>query len=108
MRNSSDPRIPVVFGGSAGPTDAVLAEAGLPAPPGAHVFAAAAHAAGCPCCAPRSGVAAALGQLYRDRATSQVPFFSRVVVTATAAGQLALRHTLATDVLCQARYRIEG
>ncbi len=97
-----------MFGGTPGPTDVVLAEAGVPAPPGAHVFTAASHAPGCLCCTPRSCAAAALGQLYRDRATSKVPFFNRVVVTATAAGQLALRHTLATDVLCQARYRLEG
>jgi G3E family GTPase len=105
MRNSTDPRIPIVMGGEPGPEDAVLVEAGWPAPAQSEVFTLATHAAGCLCCAGRSGAAEALARLFRARATGSAPFFSRVVVLASPAGQAAVARALGEDVLAQARYR---
>jgi len=53
----------------------------------------------------RSPAAEALAQLFRARATGAAPYFSRVVVLASAAGEAALRAALAQDALAQARYR---
>jgi hypothetical protein len=108
MRNSTDPRIPVLLGGTPGPHDAVLLEAGQPAPAHGHVvpFNAATHPAGCLCCAPRSGAADALARLYRARVTGAAPFFDRVIVIASQAGEQAATAALATDVVSQARYKV--
>jgi hypothetical protein len=95
------------MGGTPGPDGAVLVESGLPAPPGAYSFTAASHPAGCLCCALRSGAGDALAALFRARATGKAPFFKTLSVIASATGQAAIRHAIETDVLCQARYRVE-
>jgi hypothetical protein len=105
----ADMRIVIVFDGfMAG--DAVLAEADAPVPAGAYAvrFSLPAgglgHGAGCACCAPRGPVAVALAALYRARATGAAPFFGRVVVVASPAGEAAVRAAVARDVVAAARF----
>jgi hypothetical protein len=103
-----DSRIPVLLGAAPQAGDAVLAEAGLAVPAAGYVqyFAlGAAHGLGCACCGARGPVAAALAELFRARAMGQAPFFTRVVVLASPAGQAALRAALEGDALARARYR---
>ena len=57
-------------------------------------------------CAPRGAAAAALGQLFRDRATGKEPYFKRLVVLASPAGEAAVREALTEDVLTRARYKL--
>jgi hypothetical protein len=103
-------RIPVLLGGHAGPEDAWLAEAGveLPAPGYAEWFALNSarlgHLAGCRCCTPRRPAADALARMFRARATGVAPFFKRVIVLASPAGEAAVRQALTEDVLTAARY----
>ncbi len=105
-------RVLIVFGGWA-PGDVVLAEGDTPVPAGAYVqrFTLPAdglgHVAGCACCAPRGPAAAALGALFRARATGAAPFFGRVVVVATPAGEAAVRAAVAEDVVAAARFVVE-
>jgi G3E family GTPase len=110
MRNGSDTRIAVVLGGAPGATDAVLVEAGVAAPAGLYIsrFSVTVHTAGCLCCQPRSGAGQALAQLFRDRATGSAPFFSRLIVVASQAGEQAVSAAIKTDMLCRARYRLDG
>ena len=107
-----DSRIPVVFGQQPGPEDAALVEEGVAAPAAGYAlrFAAAkpGHGVGCICCVARSPAAEALAQLFRARVTGAAPYFIRVVVVASAAGEAALRAALAQDALAQARYRALG
>ncbi len=105
-----DSRIPVLFGQAPQAGDAVLVEQGLPIPEGAYVLlftsAPSGHVPGCLCCAGRSSAAAALMQIFRDRAVGAAPFFSRLVVWATVAGMAEVTRALAEDVLARARYRL--
>ncbi|HQT63312.1 MAG: hypothetical protein B7Z75_00360 [Acidocella sp. 20-57-95] len=106
----ADMRIQIVIGGVPAPDDAVLMEVGQTPPAQGYVvsFSAAkpGHIAGCTCCAPRGPVAAALTAMFRARVTGAAPFFQRVVLLASKAGEAAVQETLATDTLCGARYRL--
>ena len=103
-------RIQVLFGGLPGAEVAVLVEEGLDPPQQVYAvrFALAkpGHFPGCFCCPPRGPIATALGQLFRDRATGKTPFFKRLVVLASPAGEAAVREAMAGDVVTQARYRL--
>ncbi|NNM56798.1 hypothetical protein [Acidocella sp.] len=104
-------QIPVLCGSIPAANDAILLEEGHDPPKQGYIvrFALAkpGHFPGCFCCAPRGPAAAALGQLFRDRATGKAPYFKRLVVLASPAGEAAVREALAEDVLTRARYRLE-
>ncbi|MDD2795587.1 hypothetical protein [Acidocella sp.] len=104
-------QIPVLCGGSPAATDAILLEEGQNPPKQGYIarFALAkpGHFPGCFCCAPRGPAAAALGQLFRDRATGKAPYFNRLVVLASPAGEAAVRAALAEDVLTRARFKLK-
>jgi len=113
MKLASDMRIPVLFGTPPAETDDVyLAEGdGGPALSGyAEQFtlpeAKFGHVVGCTCCTPRGPAADALARLFRARATGCAPFFKRVIVRASAAGEAAIRAAIASDMLTAARYRL--
>ncbi len=103
-------RIEIVMGGAPRADDAVLLETGQTPPAQGYVvgFSAAkpGHMAGCTCCTPRGPLADALTAMFRARATATAPFFKRVVVIATPAGEAAVRDALATDTLSGARYKL--
>jgi hypothetical protein len=106
-------RIPVLFGApDAEPGDAVLVEGSAePVPSGyAESFnlpeAQFGHGIACNCCTPRGPATDALARLFRARATGCAPFFKRVIVRASAAGEKALRDAIAGDVVTAARYRL--
>jgi hypothetical protein len=105
---SEDSRIPVLFGQQPEAMDAVLAEEGVAVSAAGYVlrFApGAAHVLGCACCVARSPAAEALAALFRARAMGTAPYFSRVVVLASPAGEASLRAALEGDALARARYR---
>jgi hypothetical protein len=107
---NQDTRIPVVLGQQPGPGDAMLVEEGLAAPDGVYAlrFAVAPplHAFGCACCTRQNTAAVALGLVFRARATGAAPFFSRIAVRASAAGDALVREALAGDAVTSARYRL--
>lgn len=119
MSWSVDARIPVVMVDAAGlaaalaaaPNAAILVEAGAD---GGAVLAAdrfvpdAAHPPGCACCGARSQDAAALDRLFQARVRGRLPWFDRVVVLATPAGQAAVAAALTDDALTKARFRLAG
>ncbi len=111
MPNVTDIRVPILFGGQPDPADAVLVEAGMDMPVSGHAVrftpGLPGHALGCTCCISRSPVADMLGRLFRDRATGAAPFFPRVVVLSSPAGEMAVRRAVAEDVVTQARYRLQ-
>jgi hypothetical protein len=94
-------RIPVVIGGAPGEGDAagyaVRFALGVGKP---------GHVAGCVCCTLRGPAADALTTMFRARATGVAPFFRRVVVLASAAGEDAVGQALEGDVVTRARYRL--
>jgi hypothetical protein len=105
-----DARLPVHFASAAaGPGDALLIEGEGMEPEGvavAHFLVApAGHLVGCPCCAPRGPVVQALLGLFIARVRGECPHFARVIVMASAAGQVAVRQALAEDVFLAGRYR---
>lgn len=115
MNSSTDMRIPVLFGGNtaAEAMDAWLVEDSAAPPPSGYAhrftlpapgFGHASHAVGCTCCTPRGPVADALARMFRARATGTAPFFKRVLVLASPAGEAAVREALAQDVMTAARY----
>ncbi len=108
MESGSDMRIPVLFGGDPGPDEAWLVEDGADMPAGYAVrFTAAAkfgHVAGCSCCTLRGPAADALTRMFRARATGMAPFFKKIRVLASPAGQAAVRAALEEDVVTSARY----
>jgi len=113
MKIASDMRIPVLFGDvQAGKDDAYLTEGNPePVPSGyADSFTRPAaqfgHVIGCTCCTPRGPAADALSRLFRARATGSAPFFKRVIVRASPAGEAAIRAAIARDMLTAARYRL--
>ena len=106
-------RIPVLFGaGAAGSGDAWLVEDGAAMPPQGYGvrFALPApkfgHIAGCSCCSLRGPAADALTRMFRARATGAAPFFKRVRVLTSAAGEEAVREAIASDVVTAARYML--
>jgi hypothetical protein len=108
----ADMRIAVVMGGAPGEGDAALVEDGhdMPAAGYALRFALgvgkAGHVAGCACCMVRGPAADALTALFRARAMGMAPFFGRVVVLASAAGEAAVAEALEGDVMARARFRV--
>ncbi len=94
-------RVPVVSGDPAlaGPLDAVQP---WPGP------SAAVHAPGCACCRPRAPLAQALSRLFLARARSEIPFFTRVIVSCLPADEAALAAALAADPVTAARFRFAG
>ncbi|HEY1856385.1 hypothetical protein [Acidocella sp.] len=105
-------RIPILFGIPPHTDDAVLVEDGQTMPQKGYTvrfsLATPSHPFGCTCCTLRSPAADALGQMFRARATGTAPFFKRVVVVASPAGETAVREALAADVITAARYRLFG
>ncbi|MDD2860650.1 MAG: hypothetical protein PHI71_06215 [Acidiphilium sp.] len=102
-------RIGGVVGGVVTPGDAVLVagDAAVTEGVACERFRLAAnplHGIGCACCAPRGSAAEALGRLFLARARGAVPWFSRVVVVADAAGVAAVRAALAGDAVTMARF----
>jgi hypothetical protein len=112
MCDATDMLIPILFDAEPGPADAVLVEGGKDMPGSGHAvrftLGLAGHALGCACCTSRSPVADALGRLFRDRATGAAPFFPRVVVLASPAGEAAVRIAVAEDLVTRARYRLQA
>jgi hypothetical protein len=107
---NSDPRVPVLFAPAVPePGDAVLVEGEGDEPEGQAVayfqLSRSGHFLGCPCCAPRGPVVVALFGLFLARAHGDCAFFSRVIVTASPAGEAAVRQALAEDVFLAGRYR---
>ncbi len=95
MAHFIDARIPVVFGVTPGPKDAVLtADAGWEA----------AHPIGCTCCVARGPAAAEMDRLFQARVRGSIPWFERLVVTPDA--EAAVREALVDDVLTFARFRL--
>jgi hypothetical protein len=111
MQTGTDMRIPIVLGAAPSPMDAVLVEDGkdMPAQGYAVRFTTTlpGHIAGCSCCTLRGPAADALGRMFRERATGNAPFFPRVVVLASPAGEQAIREALEQDVVTRARYKIQ-
>jgi hypothetical protein len=105
-----DARIPVIFGQQPDADDITLVEEGLAPPEAGQVqrFSSAlpGHLPGCSCCVTRSAAAAALGEVFRARATGALPLFTRLLVQATPAGRLDIETALAQDALCRARFRL--
>lgn len=101
-------RIPVVFGGAAGPGDAVLVEEGMAYAGAGYMVGFSAglpgHVTGCACCGGRTRVAEVLGRMFLDRARGETPFFGRVVVVASPAGEAAVREAVEGDMVVRARY----
>ncbi len=125
MDSGSDMRIPVLFGavdteaaapdrdawlvedGAAMPAEGYAARFALPekkfgaADPGA---AGPGHAIGCACCTLRGPAADALTRMFRARATGAAPYFKRVRVLASPAGEASVREALENDVVTVSRY----
>jgi hypothetical protein len=111
MLQVSDMQIPILFGIQPRSDDAVLAEDGQAVSHAGYTLrfsrpATSGHPLGCTCCTRRSPAAEALGRLFRVRATGMAPFFKRVVVLASPAGEAAVREAVAGDVMTAARYRL--
>ncbi len=112
MGDASDTRIPILFGAQAENGDAFLAEdGGEPIITGfverfTLPTANFGHAQGCSCCIPRGPAAEALGRMFLARATGAAPFFKRVIIHASAAGEAAVRDAIGGDVMTAARYRL--
>ena len=114
MNSGTDMRIPVLFGGVARPgeADAWLVEQNTAALPSGYALSFALpaplfgdrHGIGCSCCSPRGPAAEALTRMFRARATGAAPFFKRVLVLASPAGEAAIRAALAEELLTAARY----
>lgn len=65
--------------------------------------------AGCLCCTVRGDLVKALYSLVMRRAPGEVPFFKRVIIETTGLADPApILHTLITDPLIAARYRLDG
>ncbi|HVE20811.1 MAG TPA: hypothetical protein VNC39_02460 [Acidocella sp.] len=104
-------RIPIFFAIPPRAEDAVLVEEGQAMPPEGYAVrfsppAQPSHSFGCACCTFRSPASAALGELFRARATGAAPFFKRVVVLASPRGEAAVREALAGDVMATARFQL--
>ncbi|NKB60567.1 MAG: GTP-binding protein [Alphaproteobacteria bacterium] len=64
---------------------------------------------GCLCCTIRGDLIDTLRNLYRRRVTGEVPEFARLVIETTGLADPApILHTLMTDPLLAARYRLDG
>jgi len=64
---------------------------------------------GCLCCTIRGDLIDTLRNLFRRRVTGDVPEFSRLVIETTGLADPApILHTLMTDPLLAARYRLDG
>lgn len=117
MPEREDPRLPVLFGPPelAGPQDAVLLDAGQPAPQGVALVLRLpagspappgfAHPNACACCVPRAALAQLLGGLFLARARGETVLFRRLVVAIAEPAELRL--ALAEDRLVAGRYRLE-
>jgi G3E family GTPase len=65
--------------------------------------------AGCLCCTVRGDLVNALRTLFLKRVRGEVPHFQRVVIETTGLADPApILHTLMTDPLISARYRLDG
>jgi hypothetical protein len=110
MLNATEGRIPILFGVEPEPGDALLLEGDHETPASFYALRFAlvlpGHAASCVCCTWRAPVADALARMFRARATGSAPFFKRVVVQASPAGEEAVRAAASGDVMALARYRV--
>ncbi|MGE4482488.1 hypothetical protein [Acidocella sp.] len=105
-----DRRIPVYIGIAPGPDDAVLVEEEQDMPATGHAVRFAVpkrgHQPGCFCCTARGPAANAFSSLYRDRALGAAPYFTRVIVLASLAGQADIKAALDQDAVTKARFRL--
>jgi len=110
MQRSTDTRIQIVMGGTPVEGDATLVEDGQAMPERGYAVRFAlglpGHMPGCACCTLRGPAADALSRMFRERATGLAPYFTRVVVLASAAGEAAVAAALDEDVVTKARFRI--
>lgn len=66
-------------------------------------------AGGCVCCTVRGDLSRALGDLYVKRAKGEVAYFDRVLIETTGLADPApILHSLITDPLLAARFRLDG
>ncbi|HVJ51482.1 MAG TPA: GTP-binding protein [Aliidongia sp.] len=64
---------------------------------------------GCVCCTIRSDLADTLRELFQKRVRGQIPDFERVVLETTGLADPApILHTLISDPITEARYRLDG
>jgi len=64
---------------------------------------------GCLCCAVLGDLVTSLRDLFRKRVTGEVPEFKRVIIeTSGLADPAPIIHTLMSDVVLSARYRLDG
>jgi hypothetical protein len=124
MKSAPDMRIPVLFGrpmhtGGGEANDAWLVEDGATMPPDGYAVrfalpaqkfgaAGSGHSIGCACCTLRGPAADALTRMFRERAIGAAPFFKRIRVLASPAGEAAVRDALQGDVVTAARYVQSG
>ena len=105
-----DARIPIRFG----PLDsraideaALLDDARQAGAPAARFEPGpAGHPSDCTCCTPRSGAAAALAALFRERAVGTRAPFRAVLADVGPLGEAAIRAALADDPVVSGRYRL--
>jgi|GEM_PF-5343604 hypothetical protein len=99
-----------MLGQQPGAGDAVLVEQGFAQPACGYAVSFSAgelgHALNCACCTRQSPAADALSRAFRARAMGTAPYFTRIAVLASPAGEAQIRYALATDVIANARYRL--
>lgn len=66
------------------------------------------HAAGCACCAGRSGLALLLTALFMERARGELALFRRVLLVAEGGPAGPLDALFRDDPMVAGRYRLEG
>ncbi|MCE2575923.1 hypothetical protein [Komagataeibacter sp. FNDCR2] len=117
---TADGRIPLEFlttttGLAPRPDTLLVTGADMPPPPGwaglvvvpARAATAFGHGTGCQCCTGRGGtVAATLGDIFRQRATGGLEWFTRVAVLPPVGQARAWRAALEGDVLVSARFAL--
>jgi hypothetical protein len=113
MQTAADARIPIVMGTPPGLDDAAFVEDGRDMPTDVYAVrfalagASPGHMAGCACCTLRGPAADALGAMFQARARGAAPFFKRISILASPAGEAAIRDAVANDLVCRARFRFE-
>ena len=105
-----DARLPIRFGplDSREHGEAVLTDGPVVSMPAAAFVVQPGHVIDCTCCAPRSGAAAALAQLFHNRAIATGPAFKSVLAVMGRDGEAAVRDAVLNDPLVSARFRLQS